>query len=105
MIATCGLVSAQASAKPRLEKLLGQYVGPSLGLGANAPLSKLLLVKTLPVTRNVYLTSGGAVFVYLPYEIAAYAYGQISVFVPFSAMQGLLKPGLPVGSSAALATR
>lgn len=95
----------QASAKPELEKLLGQYARPSLGLGASEPLSKTLMVKTLPVTRNVYLTSGGAVFVYLPYEIAAYVYGQISVFVPFSAMDGLLKPGLPVGSNPALATR
>ncbi|RFP63442.1 DUF3298 domain-containing protein [Hymenobacter lapidiphilus] len=94
-----------ASAKPKLEKLLGQYVRPSLGVDASAPLTKTLLVKTLPVTRNVYLTSGGAVFVYLPYEIAAYVYGQISVFVPFSAMDGLLKPGLPVGSNPALTTR
>ncbi|SDX94987.1 DUF3298 and DUF4163 domain-containing protein [Hymenobacter psychrophilus] len=95
----------QASAKAKLEKLLGQYARPSLGLGANEPLSKTLSVKTLPVTRNVYLTSGGAVFVYLPYEIAAYVYGQISVFVPFSAMNGLLKPGLPVGGNPALAAR
>ncbi|SES99633.1 DUF3298 and DUF4163 domain-containing protein [Hymenobacter actinosclerus] len=94
-----------ASAKPKLEKLLGQYARPSLGLGANEPLSKTLLVKTLPVTRNVYLTSGGAVFVYLPYEIAAYVYGQISIFVPFSEMQGLLKPGLPVGETRAVAAR
>ncbi|WP_019947083.1 DUF3298 and DUF4163 domain-containing protein [Hymenobacter aerophilus] len=95
----------QASAKPKLEKLLGQYARPSLGLGANEPLSKALMVKTLPVTRNVYLTGNGAVFVYLPYEIAAYVYGQISVFVPFSEMQGLLKPGLPVGETRAVAAR
>lgn len=95
----------QASAKPKLEKLLGQYARPALGLGASEPLSKTLLVKTLPVTRNVYLTSKGAVFVYLPYEIAAYVYGQISVFVPFSEMQGLLKPGLPVGEPRAVAAR
>ncbi|MFD2786443.1 DUF3298 and DUF4163 domain-containing protein [Hymenobacter rubripertinctus] len=91
--------------KPQLQKLLGQYARPVVGLKASEPLSKALAVNTLPVTRNVYLTSGGAVFVYLPYEIASYAKGQISVFVPFSALQGLLKPGLPVGNTAAVASR
>ena len=91
--------------KPQLEKLLGRYARPVLGLEANQPLSKALLVKTLPVTRNVYLTSGGAVFVYLPYEIASFAQGQISVFVPLSDLQGLLKPGLPVANGSAVARR
>ncbi|MBT9391569.1 DUF3298 and DUF4163 domain-containing protein [Hymenobacter sp. NST-14] len=95
----------QPGAKPQLQKLLGQYARPVVGLKASEPLSKALAVNTLPVTRNVYLTSGGAVFVYLPYEIASYAKGQISVFVPFTALEGLLKPGLPVGNPAAVARR
>ena len=96
----------RAGTKPQLAKLLGQYARPVLGLKASEPLSKALQVKTLPVTRNVYLTNGGAVFVYLPYEIAAFSYGQISVFVPYSDLQPLLKPGLPVsGGNAAVASR
>ncbi len=96
----------RAGTKPQLAKLLAQYARPVLGLKDNEPLSGALQVKTLPVTRNVYLTSGGAVFVYLPYEVAAFSYGQISVFVPYSDLQPLLKPGLPVGGgSAAVANR
>ncbi|TGE10447.1 DUF3298 and DUF4163 domain-containing protein [Hymenobacter fodinae] len=80
-----------------LEKLLGQYARLTLGLRPGEPLSKALFENTLPVTHNVFLTSGGAVFVYVPYEVASYAQGEIRVFVPFSALQPLLQPGLPVG--------
>ncbi|MBC6610810.1 DUF3298 and DUF4163 domain-containing protein [Hymenobacter sp. BT507] len=83
-------------AKPRLEALLARYARPSLGLKPGEPLRNALFDETLPVTRNVYLTSGGAVFIYQPYEVAAYAYGEIRVFVPLRELRPLLQPGLPV---------
>lgn len=86
----------QPNAEKPLEKLLGQYARPVLGLKPNQPLSDALFENTLPATHNVFLTSGGVVFVYAPYEVASFAQGEIRVFVPFSALQPLLQPGLPV---------
>lgn len=83
-------------AKPLLEALLARYARPRLGLQPNEPLRNALFEDTLPVTRNVYLTSGGAVFVYQPYEVAAYAFGEIKVFVPLRELRPLLQPGLPL---------
>ncbi|TGD78853.1 DUF3298 and DUF4163 domain-containing protein [Hymenobacter wooponensis] len=86
----------RANSEKQLEKLLGQYARPVLGLKPNQPLSDALFENTLPATHNVYLTSSGAVFVYAPYEVASFAQGEIHVFVPFSTLQPLLQPGLPV---------
>lgn len=86
----------RANSENPLEKLLGQYARPVLGLKPSQPLSDALFENTLPATHNVYLTSGGAVFVYAPYEVASFAQGEIRVFVPFSALRPLLQPGLPI---------
>ncbi|RYU77889.1 DUF3298 and DUF4163 domain-containing protein [Hymenobacter persicinus] len=86
--------------KGALQELLGRYVRRSLAQPPGTPLEKFLFVKQMPVTHNVYLTSGGAVFVYGPYEIASYAQGEVQVYVPFRALQPLLQPGLPVGAPA-----
>lgn len=87
----------RAGTKKQLEGILGQYARPALGLKPTETLTSELSVSTLPVTRNVYLTSGGAVFVYLPYEIASFDQGEIRVFVPMSALRPVLKPDLPLG--------
>lgn len=79
-----------------IEKLLGQYARPVLGLKPGQPLSEVLFDNNLPATHNVYLTSGGAVFVYSPYEVASFAQGEISVFVPLSALKPWLQTGLPI---------
>lgn len=81
----------------QLEKLLGRYARLALGLKPGQPLSNVLFENTLPTTSNVYLTGGGAVFVYAPYEVASFAQGEIRVFVPLSALQPLLQSGLPLG--------
>lgn len=79
-----------------LERVLGQYARPALGLKPNQPLSDALFENTLPATHNVYLTSGGVMFVYTPYEVASFAQGEIQVFVPFSALRPWLQTGLPL---------
>jgi hypothetical protein len=80
----------------QLPALLGRAVRPLVGLAATAPLDKQLFVKEMPVTHNVFLTGGGAVFVYQPYEIAAYAQGEVRVFLPLAAIRSLLREGLPL---------
>ncbi len=42
-----------------------------------------LFVKKIEPNKNFFLTSHGAVFSYTPYEIAAYASGQITLFLPW----------------------
>ncbi|RZK23100.1 MAG: DUF3298 domain-containing protein [Hymenobacter sp.] len=88
------------AAQAQLPALLGQAVRPLVGLQPGEPLDQQLLVKQMPMTHNVFLTSGGVEFIYGPYEIASYAQGEIRVFLPLPAVQALLREGLPLPSSA-----
>ncbi len=51
----------------------------------------ILFDKHITLTDNFYLTGNGIGFIYNPYEIAAYVYGRINLFVPFSELKGLLE--------------
>jgi hypothetical protein len=95
----------QPTAAAQLPALLDRAVRPLVGLQANEPLSKQLFVRKMPVTHNVFLTPGGVVFIYQPYEIASFAQGEIRVFLPFSEVRPLLREGLPIPSSASVAAR
>lgn len=95
----------QPAATQQLPALLGEAVRPLVGLAAGEPLDKQLFVKQMPVTRNVYLTAGGAVFIYQPYEIASYAQGEVRVFLPLAALRPLLRPGLPLPEASGVASR
>ena len=58
------------------------------------------------LTTNAYLTPGGVLFGYVPYEISAYALGEVSVFVPLAELRPLLREGLPLpGAGARVARR
>jgi hypothetical protein len=46
----------------------------------------------VPATGNVYVGSKGLSFVYNPYEIASYADGQITLFLPYNKLFPLLTP-------------
>jgi len=93
------------TAAARLPALLGQAVRPLVGLHPGEPLDQQLAVPQMPVTHNVFLTAGGAVFIYQPYEIASYAQGEVRVFVPLAALRPLLRPGLPLPEASGLAAR
>jgi hypothetical protein len=90
-------------AAQQLPALLGQAVRPLVGLAAEDPLDKQLFVRQMPVTHNVFLTTGGAVFIYQPYEIAAYAQGEVRVFLPLATIRPLLRDGLPLPGSIVIA--
>jgi hypothetical protein len=51
-----------------------------------------MLVDEVPPTANVYLSNTGLTFVYNPYEIASYADGQISLFLPYKKLMPFLTP-------------
>ena len=83
------------AAETQLSPILDRAVRRTLRIPANEALDQTLFVKKMPVTHNFYLTSGGAVFVYTPYEIASYAQGEIHVFVPMKELQSVLLQPLP----------
>lgn len=52
----------------------------------------VLFDKHITLTDNFYLTGKGIGFIYNPYEIAAYVYGRINLFIPFSELKNVLEP-------------
>ncbi|HEX8326675.1 MAG TPA: DUF3298 and DUF4163 domain-containing protein [Hymenobacter sp.] len=93
-------------ARTQLLPLLERGVRRTLGIGDNERLDTQLLDNDMRLTTNVCLTPGGALFVYVPYEITAYALGEVSVFVPLAELRPLLREGLPLpGSGTRMAKR
>ncbi|MDX2136360.1 MAG: DUF3298 domain-containing protein [Saprospiraceae bacterium] len=66
-----------------LEGALDRAARVYMELKPTDKLENAYLVEKIPVTDNFYLTGKGIVFSYPPYEIAAYANGQIDLFIPF----------------------
>lgn len=60
-------------------------------LKSTMPLSEVLFEDILVFNNNFAYTPKGLLFNYAPYEIAAYAYGEIELFVPFEEMKDFLK--------------
>jgi len=51
-----------------------------------------LLIDQVPPTANVFISGYGLTFVYNPYEIASYADGQVSLFLPYRKLLPFLTP-------------
>lgn len=90
------------AARTRLLPLLERAARRALGLAPGARLDTALFDNHIKLTRNICLTPGGALFVYVPYEIASYAQGEIEVFVPLAELRPLLRAGLPLPDGSAL---
>ncbi len=75
-----------------LNKLIEARVRTQLQIPEGEPLENHLLVDAVTFTNNFGLTGKGILFVYNPYEIAAYAYGEVPVFVSFEEMKAYAKP-------------
>ena len=94
------------AARTRLLPLLERGVRRALGIGANERLDTKLMDNEMRLTTNACLTSGGVLFGYVPYEISAYALGEVSVFVPLAELRPLLREDLPLpGAGARVAKR
>ena len=74
----------------KLLSVLQEHAAISLNLKSNESLSDYLFEDKVPLTPNCYFSETGITFVYNPYEIAAYAAGQINIFIPFSAIKDIL---------------
>ena len=74
----------------QLSLALAQAVRDRFGMSAEQSLSEYLFEDTIEPNSNFGLTDKGIFFVYAPYEIAAYAFGEIELFIPFAAIRPLL---------------
>lgn len=83
--------------KPGYEKALAPYLVAAArrwaGLGASDALDSVYFVEnnTIPFTENAGITDKGLIFNYVPYEIGAYALGEIRLFVPYTDIKSLMK--------------
>ena len=81
---------------PKFEKTINNALNNAarrqFGLKANEPLSNKLFGNSIESTPNFCITHKGILFLYNPYEIAAYAYGEIELFIPFSEVKSVVNP-------------
>jgi hypothetical protein len=57
----------------------------------NESVKSMLMVDDIAPNENFILTDKGVTFSYTPYEIGAYALGQINLFVPYERIKAVLK--------------
>lgn len=76
----------------KITSSLEKAVRSRFGLKAKEALSSVLFEDAIAATENFGLTGKGVIFNYPPYEIAAYAAGEIRLFVPYSEIKDLLQP-------------
>lgn len=75
-----------------LQSIVEKYFRQQHGLAPGAKLTEMLFEDQLPANDNFYFNSRGLGFVYQPYEVAAYAFGIINVWVPYQALRPWLQP-------------
>jgi hypothetical protein len=76
----------------QLPKVLEKYLRKTFKIATNTKLTEILFENEIKPNQNFYLTQKGICFGYVPYEIAAYAAGQIDLFIPFSEFPNTLQP-------------
>ena len=77
--------------KEPLSVLLDKAFKDRFHMSEEEALDQNLLVKSIPPNNNMIVTDKGVAFSYVPYEIGPYALGQVTLFVPITALKGLLK--------------
>jgi hypothetical protein len=81
-----------AEGKKKLSALLAKSLRGQFNLKPSAPLTEVLFENKIAPNQNFYVTAKGIGFSYSPYEIAAYAYGEINLFIPFKEIETGLQP-------------
>ncbi|WP_158642548.1 DUF3298 and DUF4163 domain-containing protein [Chitinophaga japonensis] len=77
--------------KTALTRELGLAFRKAYRMPNGESLQQMLMVDKIEPNDNFILTNKGVVFSYTPYEIGAYALGQISLFVPYERIREVLK--------------
>ena len=78
--------------KKKLSSLLAKALRSQFRLKPTSPLTEVLFENKIAPNQNFYITGKGIGFNYNPYEIAAYAYGEINLFIPFKDLEPGLQP-------------
>ncbi|ASZ10498.1 DUF3298 and DUF4163 domain-containing protein [Chitinophaga pendula] len=74
-----------------IEDLLATAFREKYKMAPTDPLNSMLLVDTIPVSDNFYMTDKGVGFSYTAYEIGPYAMGQVTLFLPFTRIRQYMK--------------
>ncbi len=74
-----------------LQKVVEKYFRIQYKVKSDS-LNEILFENYLPANKNFYFNEKGITFLYNPYEVASYAQGEISVFIPFAALKNYLQP-------------
>ncbi|MEC5147644.1 DUF3298 domain-containing protein [Chitinophaga sp. 212800010-3] len=82
--------------KETLSALLDKAFKSKYHMSEEEALDQNLLVKSIPTNNNFIVTNKGVAFSYVPYEIGPYALGQVTLFIPFTSMKGILKQPLSI---------
>ena len=78
--------------RKKLSAFLAKALRIQFKLKPTEPLTEVLFENTIAPTENFYLTGKGIGFSYSPYEVAAYALGEINLFIPFKELETYLQP-------------
>jgi hypothetical protein len=83
------------AALSKLNRLLEKYYRRINGFSDTEPLDEDggLFEKSIQPNDNFFVTETGITFNYVPYEIASYSMGEISIFIPFEELKNDLLPG------------
>jgi hypothetical protein len=82
-----------AAAASAVGKLLEKAFKKDFPFDEGESIKDVLLVEKITMGDNFMLTGKGITFNYVPYEIAAYAFGQIALYISYKDLQPYLKPG------------
>lgn len=81
-----------AAASKTAEKLLAKDFVKQFPLDDDQKINDVLLAEKITLTENFMLGGKGIFFNYIPYEIAAYVYGQVVLFISYKDLSAYLKP-------------
>lgn len=76
----------------KIVSIIEKNVRKQFNLSKDMALNSRLFVDEMYATDNFFITDKGITFVYTSYEIASYADGEVSVFIPFDAIKDMLTP-------------
>jgi hypothetical protein len=81
-------------ARYTLKTLLEKAYREQYNIPDEQSVSETLLVDSIPISDNFFVTGKYLAFGYNPYEIGAYAMGEILLYVPLKDLAGYLRPGI-----------
>jgi Protein of unknown function (DUF3298)/Deacetylase PdaC len=85
-------ITLQDIFKPGYEAELKKALNAAAKQALNTQnLNEILFEPEIEPNENFFLTPGGICFNFTPYEIAAYAYGEIKFYIPFSDLKNIMK--------------